>query len=313
MSRLSLDAIRVINTIKNTGSFSMAAEALHKTPSAISYRVSNIENKLCVKLFHRNGPMITLTDEGEFLLQEGAWILNAVEDLESRVRNIPKLDNNIRIVVDKFFPLETLTQDIRDYIGHNPCANISVQREALNGTWDALKNNRADLVIAIGQIPDSVQAKTLMLGKLEFVLCVSPSHPFAAQKQAVSKNQRINDIVVAIADSSHELPKRSSGILPLQRQLVVCDVESELALLKRGIGHGFLPPALIKQELSRGELVTVPVDTQKGDEMIWLAWHPASKGSGFNWWHERLTRKSDVFSLMGREVVRDGGFPWCNR
>ncbi|CAI1494286.1 HTH-type transcriptional activator AllS [Serratia quinivorans] len=312
MTRLSLDAIKIISTIKSTGSFSMAAEALHKTPSAISYRVSNIESKLCVKLFHRNGPMITLTDEGEFLLQEGSWILNAVQDLESRVRNIPKLDNNIRIVVDNFFPLETITQDIRDYIQHSPNANIAVQREALNGTWDALKNNRADLIIAIGQIPDSVQAKTLMLGKLNFVLCVSPSHPFAAQKKPVDKNQRLNDIVVVIADSSHELPKRNHGTMPLQRQLVVCDVESKLALLKRGIGHGFLPPALIEKELASGELVTVPVDMQKGDEMIWLAWHPASKGAGFSWWHERLTRKSDVFSLMGREVIRDGGYPWCN-
>ncbi|CAI0691558.1 LysR family transcriptional regulator [Serratia quinivorans] len=312
MTRLSLDAIKIISTIKSTSSFSMAAEALHKTPSAISYRVSNIESKLCVKLFHRNGPMITLTDEGEFLLQEGAWILNAVQDLESRVRNIPKLDNNIRIVVDNFFPLETITQDIRDYIQYSPNANIAVQREALNGTWDALKNNRADLIIAIGQIPDSVQAKTLMLGKLNFVLCVSPSHPFAAQKKPVDKNQRLNDIVVVIADSSHELPKRNHGTMPLQRQLVVCDVESKLALLKRGIGHGFLPPALIEKELASGELVTVPVDMQKGDEMIWLAWHPASKGAGFSWWHERLTRKSDVFSLMGREVIRDGGYPWCN-
>ncbi|WP_156293020.1 LysR family transcriptional regulator [Serratia oryzae] len=312
MTRLSLDAIKIISTIKSTGSFSMAAEALHKTPSAISYRVSSIESKLCVKLFHRNGPMITLTDEGEFLLQEGGWILNAVCDLERRVKNIPKMDSHIRIALDKFFPMETMAQDIRDYINHSPDANISVQREALNGTWDALKNNRADLIVAIGQIPDSVQAKTLMLGKLEFVLCVSPSHPFAAQKKAISKNQRLNDIVVVIADSSHELPKRSTGILPWQRQLVVCDVESKLTLLKRGIGHGFLPPSLVEKELSRGELVAVPVDTQKGDEMIWLAWHPASKGNGFNWWHERLTRKTDVFSLMGREVVREGGYPWCN-
>lgn len=58
--------------------------------------------------------------------------------------------------------------------------------------------------------------------------------------------------------------------------------------------------------------MTVPVEMQKGDEMIWLAWHPASKGAGFSWWHERLTRKSDVYSLMGREVVRDGGYPWCH-
>ncbi|EFE95660.1 LysR family transcriptional regulator [Serratia odorifera] len=312
MTRLSLDAIKIISTIKSTGSFSMAAEALHKTPSAISYRVANIESKLCVKLFHRNGPMVTLTDEGEFLLQEGGWILNAVQDLESRVRNIPKLDSHIRIVVDKLFPLDTITQDIRDFIGHFPGANISLQREALNGTWDALKDNRADLIVAIGQIPDSVQAKTLMLGKLNFVLCVSPSHPFAAQKKPVSKNQRLNDIVVTIADSSHQLPKRNIGISPLQRQLAVCDVESKLALLKRGIGHGFLPPTLIEKELASGALVAVPVEVQKGDEMIWLAWHPASKGSGFNWWHERLTRNSDIFSLIGREVVRDGGYPWCH-
>ena len=64
--------------------------------------------------------------------------------------------------------------------------------------------------------------------------------------------------------------------MPLQRQLVVCDVVSNLALLKRSIGHGFLPPALIEKELASCELVTVPVDMQKGDERIWLAWHPAS-------------------------------------
>jgi hypothetical protein len=52
----------------------------------------------------------------------------------------------------------------------------------------------------------------------------------------VDKNQRLNDIVVGIADSSHELPKRNHGAMPLQRQLMVCDVESKLALLKRVLG-----------------------------------------------------------------------------
>ena len=74
--------------------------------------------------------MITLTDEGEFLLQEGSWILNAVQDLESRVRNIPKLDNNIRLAVDTFFPLETLTQDIQTIfsIARTPISRCSGKR-----------------------------------------------------------------------------------------------------------------------------------------------------------------------------------------
>ncbi|WP_159566708.1 LysR family transcriptional regulator [Budvicia diplopodorum] len=314
MTSLSLDAIKIISTIKTTGSFSRAAEVLYKTPSAISYRVSNIENKLSVKLFHRNGPMITLTDEGEFLLQEGIWILNAMQDLESRVRNIPKLDNNIRLAVDAFFPWEDLVQDIRDYIGYSQDSSISIQREALNGTWEALKYNRADLIIAIGQIPDSVQAKTVMLGKINFALCVSPSHPFAAQKKPVSRNQRLNDIVVAIEDSSRELPKRNIGPMSCQRQIMACNIENQLELLKRGIGHAFLPPALIEKELAHGALVEIDVEVEieKGDEIIWLAWHPASKGANFNWWLERLKGKSDAFSMMGNILVRDGCYPWYN-
>ncbi|MDL4454806.1 LysR family transcriptional regulator [Klebsiella michiganensis] len=312
MAGLSIDAIKVISTINSAGSFSMAAEILHRTPSAISYRVSNIESKLCVKLFHRNGPVITLTDEGEFLLQEGYWILNAVQDLESRVRNIPKLENNIRLAVDSYFPIGNLTRDISDYIQQIPNANITIQRETLNGTWDALKYNRADLIIAIGQLPDGVQAKTLMLGKLDFVLCVGPSHRFATQRSPVCKKQLLNDIIVVMADSSHELPKRSHSTIPTQRQLVVCDMESNLALLKYGIGHAFLPPLVIEKELACGELKVVPVDMQKGDEIIWLAWHPASKGDGFNWWYECLKRKSDVLSLIDQEIIRDNVYPVCN-
>lgn len=307
MTRLSLDAIKIIDTIKETGSFSMAADVLHKTPSAISYRVANIENKLNVKLFHRHGPVVSLTEEGEFLLTEGRWIVNAVQDLENRVRNIPKLTHEIRIVVDTFFPHACLTQDIREFIGCYPHASISVRRETLNGVWDALKSNRADLAIATGAVPDNVAAKTLMLGKLDFALCISPSHPFAAQRRPVSKQQRLDDILIAIGDSSHELPRRQGEALPLQRQLQLCDVESALSLLKRGVGHAFLPPALVAAELEKGELVTADVDWAKGDEMLWLAWHPACRGEAFDWWRQRLRDKSARFGCEGYEMVREGG------
>ncbi len=127
--------------------------------------------------------------------------------------------------MDTFFPLETLTQDIRDYIQHCPNANISVQREALNGTGCAEEQpggpdhrHRPNSRQRTGQNPDARQAQ-LRAVRVAFA-------PFAAQRKPVCKKQRLNDIVVVIADSSHELPKRNHGTLPLQRQLVVCDVEA---------------------------------------------------------------------------------------
>ncbi|MEY0231654.1 LysR family transcriptional regulator [Providencia manganoxydans] len=297
MTRLSVDAINIINTIKKTGSFSTAADVLHKTPSAISYQVLNIESRLKVKLFHRNGPIIRLTKEGEFLLQEGVWILNAVQDLENRVRNIPTLDNQIRIVVEKFLPLDIFVQDIRDYINTSGNIHISIQREAMTGAWDALKENRADFIIALGNVPENVKAKMQLLGKLSFALCVSPSHPFASKNKVITREQLLNDIHVEIADSSHELSFNREKELILQKQILVCDLESKLILIKRGIGYGFICPSHIKNELKKQELVIVPVEIPKDDQFIWLAWHPASKGGHFSWWKERLIKKIDASSF----------------
>ncbi|WP_338539403.1 LysR family transcriptional regulator [Providencia vermicola] len=298
MSRLSVDAINIISTIKKTGSFSTAADVLHKTPSAISYQVLNIESRLNVKLFHRNGPIVRLTKEGEFLLQEGAWILNAMQDLENRVRNIPTLDNQIRIVVEKFLPLDIFVQDIRDYINTNGDIHISIQREAMTGAWDALKENRADFIIALGYIPENIKASTQLLGKISFSLCVSPSHPFASQRKIITRKQLLNDIYVEIADSSHELSINKEKEMTLERQILVCDLESKLILLKRGIGYGFICPLHIKNELKNQELVIVPVEIPKDDQFIWLAWHPSSKGGNFSWWKERLIKKIDTSSFV---------------
>lgn len=73
-----------------------------------------------------------------------------MQDLENRVRNIPTFDNQIRIVVEKFLPLDIFVQDIRDYIKANGDVHISILREAMTGAWDALKENRADFIIALG-------------------------------------------------------------------------------------------------------------------------------------------------------------------
>ncbi|MEX0631506.1 hypothetical protein M8494_03030 [Serratia ureilytica] len=123
------------------------------------------------------------------------------------------------------------------------------------------------------------------------MLCVSPSHPFAAQKKPVCKKQRLNDIVVAIADSSHELPKRNHGTLPLQRQLVVCDVE---ATWRCSNAASATLSAAVADRKGTGQRRT-------GDGTRWrykgrrndlAGVASGQQGRGFNWWHERLTRKA---------------------
>ncbi len=63
--KLTLEAIQIVSTIAREGSFSAAAEILHKVPSTISYSVARLEEQLGVTLFRRNGPKVTLTPAGK--------------------------------------------------------------------------------------------------------------------------------------------------------------------------------------------------------------------------------------------------------
>jgi DNA-binding transcriptional LysR family regulator len=49
-------------------SFSAAARRLHVTPSAISQQIHSLEQQLQVELFHRDGPRISLTEDGRALV-----------------------------------------------------------------------------------------------------------------------------------------------------------------------------------------------------------------------------------------------------
>jgi len=60
-TKLSLDALLVLDAIARKGSFAAAAEELHRVPSAITYTVQKLEQDLDVQLFDRSGHRARLT------------------------------------------------------------------------------------------------------------------------------------------------------------------------------------------------------------------------------------------------------------
>src|SRR6185369_12740992 len=90
MTKLSLEALQVLDAIDRRGSFAAAAEELHRVPSAITYSVRQLEEGLGVELFDRRGHRAVLTQAGTALLTEGRKLLEAAADLECRVQQVAK-------------------------------------------------------------------------------------------------------------------------------------------------------------------------------------------------------------------------------
>ena len=68
---LTPDALAMLQTIADTGSFAAAARALNLVPSALTYRVRQIEDALDVLLFDRSARQARMTEAGAELLREG--------------------------------------------------------------------------------------------------------------------------------------------------------------------------------------------------------------------------------------------------
>jgi len=113
MLKLSLDAIQVIDAIERFGSFSGAAEHLHKVPSTISYTVTKLEEQLGMQLFERHGPRVVLTRVGQELLKEGRWLVVVAGDLECRLRRIATgYESELRFVHDSIIPSAAFVDDV---------------------------------------------------------------------------------------------------------------------------------------------------------------------------------------------------------
>ena len=68
MPLLDLDVLRTFVAIAETGSFTLAASAVFRTPSAVSMQIKKLEDILGVSVFTRDARSVALTQDGEMLL-----------------------------------------------------------------------------------------------------------------------------------------------------------------------------------------------------------------------------------------------------
>ena len=211
--KISLDLLHILDTIDRHGSFSAAAVALHRVPSALSHAVAKLEDELDIPLFVRVGRKATLNEAGRALLDDGRQLLRAADELERRVQRIAKgWETELRIAIDTIIPVERLYSLLERFYSVDCGTQLRLDHEVLGGTWDALATGRADLVIgAPGDMPaQSGIATRRLCDHDQFVFVIAPQHPLAAWEGAIparellrQTNMPILDVAIATGFTSH--------------------------------------------------------------------------------------------------------------
>ncbi len=298
--KISLDLLHILDAIDRHGSFSAAAVALHRVPSALSHAIAKLEGELDIQLFVREGRKATLNEAGRALLDDGRHLLRAADELERRVQRIAKgWETELRIAIDAIIPVERLYPLLERFLVVGCGTQIRLDYEVLGGNWDALATGRADLVIgAPGDMPARSGIATRPLcSHSQFVFVVAPQHPLAAWPGPIPASELLRHRAIVVADTSQELLARSIGFIEGQDTLRVPDIRAKASAQVAGFGIGHLPRWLAEPEIAAGRLVEKEIVDPRPAMPLHIAWRNRQPGKALAWFLAELEKPEEIAAL----------------
>ncbi|WP_275760752.1 LysR substrate-binding domain-containing protein [Ralstonia pseudosolanacearum] len=286
---LSLESLEVLDAIERKGSFAAAAHELGKVPSALTYVVRKLEDDLDVLLFDRRRHRAELTPAGRALLDEGRHLLQAADELARRVKRLATgWEATLTIVMDDLVHFRALMPVIQDFYTENTATRLRFCREVLAGSWDALLSGRADLLIGPAHIAPVQGVQTRPLGEIPFVFAVAAHHPLAQLEEPLPASAIARHRIVAVGDTSRNLPPRTVGIMAGQDTLVLPAMADKVQAQIRGLGCGWLPRPLAQPYLDSGVLVAKATVEDRRAGNFQIAWRTNMRGKALQWWVDKL-------------------------
>nr|WP_315467404.1 LysR family transcriptional regulator [uncultured Undibacterium sp.] len=297
-------SLAMLQAIADQGSFAAAARSLTIVPSALTYRVRQIEDALDVLLFDRSSRQAKLTEAGAELLREGQNLLAEVDAIANRVKRVATgWEPQLTIAIDSIIDRSTVMELCESFFQLNPPTKLKLRAETLSGTLEALISGQADL--AIGAVMDAHAKGGLqreLLGSVYFAFAVAPHHPLAKFEEPLSDQVIRNYRAVAIADSIQRGTSMSIGLLTGQDVFTVADLSAKLDAQVRGLGVGFLPTCVAQSYIDTGRLVEKRVERaqqQVQSFYVWRQTNKAKQGRALQWWLDQLHAPVTRAALLG--------------
>ncbi|MGI0479817.1 LysR substrate-binding domain-containing protein [Geminocystis sp. CENA526] len=181
MAQMTLDQLRVFLTVAEYLHFTRAADALYLTQPAVSAAIQNLELEYGVKLFHRLGRRIELTEAGKLLCIEAPKILaqvtlteRALKELSNLQRGELKLGSSLTI--GNYWLPEKISQFQRNYPQININCTLANSEEICLGT----EAGKFDLGLIEGELKSGLEDTLYQeeIGHDRLLIILGKQHPW---------------------------------------------------------------------------------------------------------------------------------------
>mgnify|MGYP001301553319 FL=1 len=143
---LDVDLLKTFLAIADNGSFTRAAEEVHKTQSAISMQMKRLEELLGVPLFAKDGRMSRFTPDGERLVDYARRIVSFNDEVVSAFTK-PELTGTIRFGTPDDYAERFLPEILARFARTHPLITVDVDCLGSGELFTRVKRSEIDLAL----------------------------------------------------------------------------------------------------------------------------------------------------------------------
>jgi DNA-binding transcriptional LysR family regulator len=251
---LTLDQMRVLVAVAETGSFSAAARKLGRVQSAVSQSVQTLESALGTPLFDRAGKVPQLNDTGRVILEDARRLVRGAETLKARAESIAaEVEPELTLAVDVIFPNAVLMESLRAFAEVYPCLPVTLFTEGLGGTEQRLRDGVARLGLFVPLPNGAPDFDSEFLVSIPTVPVVAAHHPLATAEAPVGRETLEQHIQLVLTDRTPLTAGLTGGIMSL-RTWRFADLNTRLEYLLSGFGWCYMPVHMVRDHIAEGRL-----------------------------------------------------------
>ncbi len=186
---MEIRVLRYFLTVVREGGINRAADVLHITQPTLSRQLSQLEEEVGVKLFHRGSRRITLTNEGILLRRRAEEILSLVDRTEKELIEQEELvEGRIVIGCGELAAVQVLPDIIESFCEKYPLVNYDI----FTANADLVKEQMEKGLVDIGVLLEPIDMEKFdfirMTGKERWVVLMRPDDPLANKDTISAKD-----------------------------------------------------------------------------------------------------------------------------
>ncbi|WP_028601406.1 LysR family transcriptional regulator [Ottowia thiooxydans] len=290
-----IDHLRIFLRIAASGSFAQAADQLGLPRATASLAMQQLERRLGARLLHRTTRKVSLTLDGEALLERAATLIADMDDLENQFKpTADAITGRLKVDVPSRIARRLIAPALQDFFDRYP--GIDIDLGSTDRTIDLVQEG-VDCALRMGTlVSSSLVARPL--GAFELINCASPA--YLAKYGTPSGPQDLADhrVVDYLSPSSGRaapwewIENGEACTMHPAGRVSANNAETYIACALAGLGLIQIPAFDVLEHLRTGELVEVMPNARPAQMAVNLVYphrrHLSLRLQAFSHWLESL-------------------------